>query len=69
MDQRAGVRFLTHNVRDEFDDVTHIARLYRIKTVPCFAFLSEGAMVSLLSTGVKCAVLCSSSGGPSKTVF
>ena len=44
-DQRAGVKFLTHNVRDEFDDVTEIARLYRIKTVPCFGFFAGGAMV------------------------
>ena len=45
--QRAGVRFLKHNVRDEFDDVTDIARLYRIKNVPCFVFFSGGAMVWL----------------------
>ena len=44
--QRAGVKFLKHNVRDEFDDVTDIARLYRIKNVPCFVFFSGGAMVS-----------------------
>lgn len=44
--QRAGVKFLKHNVRDEFDDITDIARLYRIKNVPCFVFISGGAMVS-----------------------
>ena len=47
--QRAGVKFLKHNVRDDFDDVTDIARLYRIKNVPCFVFFSGGAMVSLLT--------------------
>lgn len=39
------MKFLKHNVRDEFDDITDIARLYRIKTVPCFVFFSGGAMV------------------------
>lgn len=43
--QRAGVKFLKHNVRDEFDDITDIARLYRIKNVPCFVFISGGAMM------------------------
>lgn len=47
--QRAGVKFLKHNVRDEFDDITDIARLYRIKHVPCFVFFSGGAMVRFLS--------------------
>ncbi len=41
--QRAGVRFLKHNIRDEFDDVTDIAAFYRVKSVPSFLFLVGGA--------------------------
>ncbi|KAK9807057.1 hypothetical protein WJX72_012249 [[Myrmecia] bisecta] len=43
--QRAGVRFLTHDVRNEFDDLTDIARLYGVRAVPSFVFLSGGAKV------------------------
>jgi len=41
--QKAGVRFLEHNIRDEFDDITGIARLYRIKSVPSVVFFCGGA--------------------------
>ena len=43
--QKAGVRFLMHNVRDAFDDLTDIAALYRIKAVPAFVFFVGGAQV------------------------
>ena len=43
--QLAGAVFLKHNVRDQFDDVTDIARLYRIRSVPTFVFMVGGAQV------------------------
>ncbi len=46
--QRAGVRFLKHNIRDEFDDVTDIAAFYRVKSVPSFLFLVGGAQARTL---------------------
>jgi hypothetical protein len=41
----AGVRFLKHNIRDDFDDLTDVARLYGIRAVPCFVFFIGGAQV------------------------
>ena len=41
--QLAGVRFLKHNIRDDFDDPTDVARLYGVRSVPCFVFLVGGA--------------------------
>jgi len=41
--QKAGVRFLEHNIRDEFDDITGIARLYRVRSVPSVVFFCGGA--------------------------
>ena len=54
--QLAGVRFLKHNVRDDFDDLTDVARLYGVRAVPCFVFFVGGAQVGhpkpgLVSTG------------------
>lgn len=43
--QRAGVRFLRHDVRTAHDDVSDVARLYRIRAVPTFVFLVGGAKV------------------------
>ena len=43
--QMAGVRFLKHNIRDDFDDLTDVARLYGIRAVPCFVFFIGGAQV------------------------
>ncbi len=43
--QLAGVRFLKHNVRDDFDDLTDVARLYGVRAVPCFVFFVGGAQV------------------------
>ena len=45
--QREGVLFLKHNIRDEFDDVSDVARWYRIKHVPCFTFFVGGAQVGI----------------------
>ncbi len=43
--QRAGVRFLKHDIRTEHDDASDVARLYRIRATPTFAFLVGGAKV------------------------
>ena len=48
--QMAGVRFLKHNIRDDFDDLTDVARLYRIRAVPCFVFFIGGAQVRAVLT-------------------
>ncbi|KAL0019873.1 hypothetical protein WJX79_006289 [Trebouxia sp. C0005] len=46
--QRAGVLFLKHNIWNEFDDLTDVARMYKAKAVPSFIFLTGGAMVRRL---------------------
>lgn len=46
--QQAGVRFLKHNIRDDFDDLTDVARLYGVRAVPCFVFFIGGAQVTHL---------------------
>lgn len=38
--------FLKHNIWNEFDDLTDVARFYKAKAVPGFIFLTGGAMVS-----------------------
>ena len=43
--QRAGLRFLKHNVRNEFDDPSDVARMFRVRATPCFVFLDGGAKV------------------------
>jgi len=58
--QRAGVLFLKHNIWNDFDDLTDVARMYKAKAVPSFIFLTGGAMVhshSLLSALYSCSVL------------
>ena len=42
---RSGVVFLTHDVRDAFDDVTDLARLHRVRAVPAVLFFAGGAVV------------------------
>lgn len=43
--QGSGVVFLQHDVRSEFDELSDLARQYRIRHVPCFGFFVEGALV------------------------
>eukprot|EP00210_Caulerpa_lentillifera_P007816 g7458.t1 len=43
-----GVMFLKHDVHDEFDCITDIGQMYEIHAVPCFLFLSEGAVIKKL---------------------
>jgi hypothetical protein len=43
--QRAGVQFLQHDIRTEYDDLSDVARLYNVRATPSFAFLVGGAKV------------------------
>ncbi len=43
--QRAGLRFVKHNVRNEFDDPSDVARMFGVRSTPCFVFLVGGAKV------------------------
>ncbi|KAL3136336.1 hypothetical protein ABBQ38_005599 [Trebouxia sp. C0009 RCD-2024] len=48
--QKGGVLFLKHNIWNDFDDLTDVARMYKAKAVPSFIFLTGGAMVSSFQT-------------------
>lgn len=53
--QRAGVTFLKHDIRTEHDDLSDLARLYKVRATPTFAFLVGGAKVGdehLLKQGI-----------------
>lgn len=41
--------FLKHDIINEFDDVSDVARLYKVKATPGFIFFDEGAVVKRLS--------------------
>lgn len=47
--QKARVAFLQHNVLDDYDLASDIARMYKVKVVPCFLFFDEGAVVERIS--------------------
>lgn len=47
--QSAGAVFLRHNIRNEFDDLTDIARLHRVRSVPTFVFFVGGAQVNRIN--------------------
>lgn len=47
--QRARVVFAKHNVINEFDEASDVARYYKVKAVPCFLFYDDGALVKRLS--------------------
>lgn len=47
--QRARTVFMEHDVNDEFDFPSDLARYYRIKSVPRFLFFIDGAMVRQLT--------------------
>ncbi|GAX85252.1 hypothetical protein CEUSTIGMA_g12672.t1 [Chlamydomonas eustigma] len=47
--QRARVAFLQHNIVDEYDQVSDIARWCGVKAVPCFLFLDGGAVIDRVS--------------------
>lgn len=44
------VKYLKHNVRDEYDDLTDVARFYKIKMVPMFTFFMDGCRVEQMAT-------------------
>ncbi|KAL2652648.1 hypothetical protein R1flu_020776 [Riccia fluitans] len=45
-----GVLFIKHNVRDEYDDLTDLARFYSIRSVPMFSFFVDGCRVEQFPT-------------------
>eukprot|EP00798_Chlamydomonas_sp_ICE-L_P001446 gene1446-32820_t len=47
--QKGRVLFLAHNIIDPYDHVSDIARMHKVKAVPCFLFMDEGALVRRLS--------------------
>lgn len=47
--QRARTVFMEHDVNDEFDFPSDLARYYRIKSVPRFLFFIDGALVRQLT--------------------
>ena len=50
---REGLRFIKHNIRNEFDDPSDVARMFRVRAAPTFYFFVGGANVgphSLLRT-------------------
>ncbi len=50
--QQAGVRFVKHNIFNDFDDYSDIALLYRVKQVPTFVFFIGGAKVCCWSATI-----------------
>eukprot|EP01025_Chloroclados_australasicus_P010717 TRINITY_DN1446_c0_g1_i1.p3 TRINITY_DN1446_c0_g1~~TRINITY_DN1446_c0_g1_i1.p3 ORF type:complete len:213 (+),score=14.81 TRINITY_DN1446_c0_g1_i1:336-974(+) len=46
---KTGVVFCEHEIRDDFDWYTDIAQMYRIRQVPTFLFLVQGARTRTLS--------------------
>ena len=49
MASRARVVFLKHNIHDEYDIRTDLSRLHKVRSVPCFLFLDDGAVIERLS--------------------
>eukprot|EP01026_Neomeris_dumetosa_P051579 TRINITY_DN45415_c0_g1_i1.p2 TRINITY_DN45415_c0_g1~~TRINITY_DN45415_c0_g1_i1.p2 ORF type:complete len:213 (-),score=18.49 TRINITY_DN45415_c0_g1_i1:271-909(-) len=47
--EKTGVVFCEHDIRDDFDFLTDISQLYGIKKVPTFLFLVQGARTRTLS--------------------
>ncbi|PSC71718.1 thioredoxin-like chloroplastic [Micractinium conductrix] len=43
--QRARIVFLTHDMNDEFDWPSDLARMYKLRSAPRFLFFIDGAMV------------------------
>ena len=44
---RAGLRFIKHNIRNDFDDPSDVARMFRVRAAPTFYFFVGGANVGL----------------------
>lgn len=43
--ENARIVFVKHDVHDDFDHLTDIARMYDVHSVPSFLFLSDGALI------------------------
>lgn len=50
VDGGRGLVFLKHNVRDEYDELTDLARFYAIRSVPVFTFFMNGSPIEHLVT-------------------
>jgi thiol-disulfide isomerase/thioredoxin len=48
--QKARTVFLEHDVNDEYDSLSDLARYYRVKAVPRFLFFIDGALVRTMTT-------------------
>lgn len=46
---RARVVLVKHNIMTEFDDMSDISRFHKVRAVPAFLFIDEGAVVRRLS--------------------
>eukprot|EP00850_Spirogloea_muscicola_P001258 SM000004S15128 [mRNA] locus=s4:1378532:1379919:- [translate_table: standard] len=44
------VRFVKHNVRDDYDDLSDLAKFYCIRSVPTFSFFMDGSRVEQFAT-------------------
>lgn len=47
--QRARIVFLRHDMNDEFDNASEVARMYSLKSAPRFLFFIDGALVRTAS--------------------
>ncbi|KAI5064447.1 hypothetical protein GOP47_0021117 [Adiantum capillus-veneris] len=50
VDDSWGIIFLKHNVRDDYDELTDLARFYAIRVVPSFTFFQNGSPIKHLLT-------------------
>lgn len=50
VNEAIGVVFVKHNVRDEYDELTDLARFYSIRAVPMFSFFMNGSRVDQFPT-------------------
>ena len=46
---RARAVFLKHNIYDEYDHRSDLSKMHKIRSVPCFLFLDDGAVIERLS--------------------
>lgn len=45
-----GVVFIKHNIKDQYDELTDLARFYSIRSVPMFSFFVDGCRVRQFAT-------------------
>eukprot|EP00897_Mesotaenium_endlicherianum_P007161 jgi/Mesen1/6473/ME000330S05491 len=44
------VRYIKHNVRDDYDELTDLANMYKIRAVPMFSFFMDGCRIEQFPT-------------------